>query len=85
MVSLFIFKNALKKPNPPSEKEICCRGKKSKKLGDKIESEVEISGKLNLNKTFEEARQWERDFCEGLPSDEMKQYIRRVFNMNYHT
>lgn len=50
------------------------RGKKSKEIGDKIESEVEISGKLNLNKTFEEARQWERDFCEGLPSDEMKQY-----------
>lgn len=56
--------------------------KKSKELGDKIESEVEISGKLNLNKTFEEARQWECDFCEGLPSDEMKQYIRRVFNID---
>ena len=62
--------------------KFAARVKKSKELGDKIESEVEISGKLNLNKTFEEARQWERDFCEGLPSDEMKQYIRRVFNID---
>ena len=53
MVSLFIFKNALKKPNPPSEKEICCRGKKSKELGDKID--VQCTGEtiiINKMKTI---------------------------------
>ena len=53
-----------------------------KELGDKIESEVETPGKLDLNETFETARQWERDFCEGLSSDEMKKYIKRIFNID---
>lgn len=57
-------------------------GELLKELGDKIESEIETPGKLNLNKTFEEARQWERDFCEGLPSDEMRKYIKRIFNID---
>lgn len=80
--SFYIQKHPLKKQNSLQERKFAAGVKKSKELGDKIESEVEISGKLNLNKTFEEARQWERDFCEGLPSDEMKQYIRRVFNID---
>lgn len=53
-----------------------------KELGDKVKSEVETPGKLDLNETFETTRQWERNFCEGLPSDEMKQYIRRIFNID---
>ena len=57
-------------------------GELLKELGDKIESEVETPGKLNLNETFETTRQWERNFCEGLLSDEMRKYIKRIFNIS---
>ena len=49
------------------------------KLGSQIESEVGGLVKLNLKETFETTNQWARDFCEGIPSDEMKPYIKKIF------
>ena len=51
-------------------------------LGAQIESEVEGTIELDLNETYKTTHKWGRDFCEGLPSNEMKPYFKRIFNIS---